>query len=253
MFRLNMARPSQREKLIQKLVDPELFCWDKVPLTTAARTHPNFTDDAPSCGAGWFGMVWTMRNLPIVDGLTDIGRYDLAAHLAWKTIKYFSGNYHEFISPITGQSEGGTPRYCWSASLYIQAIIEYLFGVDYDIAEKRLRIMPLIPDDLAGEKLSLEKLILPTGGDTRLAIFIAANQEERLISVEIHGDVVEEMNIEVLQAQAKRKPLPDVIEGPESTDYEIVKRANYSKVEGLETVVGVQTPMRKRLKVRFGL
>jgi hypothetical protein len=113
--------------------------------------------------------------------------------------------------------------------------------------------MPLIPEELADKQISIKRLILPTGGDTRLAVFITANQEERLISIEIDGDLIEDMNTEVLQAQAKGKPLPEVVEGPESTGYEIFTTANYCKVKRLETIVGVRTPMRKNLKVKFGL
>ncbi len=94
-------------------------------------------------GRAWFGDVWTLRNLPVINGLEDAGKHDLAAELAWSTIKTFNSNYCEFIVPSNGSGEG-VQRYGWSASQYIQAIIENLFGIDYDFLNKRLRIVPHI-------------------------------------------------------------------------------------------------------------
>ena len=79
----------------------------------------------------FFGNVITFRNLPIIAGLEDCGRHDLASELAWMTIKAFNHNYWEYLVSSTGKGEGEN-RYSFSASQYIQAIIEHLFGVDYD-------------------------------------------------------------------------------------------------------------------------
>ena len=40
--------------------------------------------------AQFFGNVFTFRNLPIIAGLEDCGRHDLASELAWMTIKAFN-------------------------------------------------------------------------------------------------------------------------------------------------------------------
>ncbi|MHC4799686.1 MAG: MGH1-like glycoside hydrolase domain-containing protein, partial [Planctomycetota bacterium] len=251
-FRLEIAGSERIQKLIPKLTDPELFNWGILPLTTAAKTHPDYSPGATGCYAAWFGCVWTMRNLPIIDGLVDIGRHDLAGELSWQTIKAFNGRYAEFLNPVTGKA-GGDKRYGWSASLYIQAIIEYLFGVAYDLAEGRLRIFPHIPEELADKTISIEKLILPARGDTRLKLTISPDQATggRLVDITIDGELVNGMNIEVLQPQTKNQPLPEVLYQTDGVQYEIINQINLANVRDMETVVGIRSPMCRSLKVRF--
>jgi hypothetical protein len=110
-----------------------------------------------------------MRNVPIMAGLCDVGRHDLEAELAWSTIRTFNTNYTEYIVPSTGAGEG-VSRYGWSASQYIQCVIESLFGAHYDRLSDRVRLFPHVPRALLGQRLVLERLILPTGGDTRLRV-----------------------------------------------------------------------------------
>jgi alpha/beta superfamily hydrolase len=57
-------------------------------------------------GRAWLGDIWTMRNLPIIAGLCDIGRHDLAAELNWSTLRSFNTNYTEYVTPSTGSGEG---------------------------------------------------------------------------------------------------------------------------------------------------
>ena len=80
----------------------------------------------------WFGDIWTTRNWAIVCGLEDAGKHNLAAELSWATIKAFSGNYHEFLVPSTGVGHGNS-RYGFSASQYIQLVVEHLFGMITDL------------------------------------------------------------------------------------------------------------------------
>jgi len=251
-FRLKIASPEQIEKLIPKMLDPDLFNWGILPLTTAAKTSAEYCEETGgNAGRAWFGNVWTMRNLPIADGLVDIGRHDLAGELAWHTIKAFNGRYAENLT-AKGQTHG-VSRYCWSASLYIQAIIEYLFGVDYDVAEGRLRIMPHIPEELAQEIISIKNLILPTGGQTRLSVTIQPDKKSggRLINVRIDGDLVESMNIEVLQPRSEKQSSPEIVNPPDGLPYQRIKRPNCKNIKGLETVAGIRIPMRRTLTVQF--
>ena len=169
-LRLGIAPLERRERLLKKLVDPALFNWGTLPLTTIARTEPTFVEaKGPYDGRAWGGDVWTLRNLFVVAGLKDTGSHDLAAELSWATIKAFNANYTEYLVPSTGEGHG-VKRYGWSASQYIQAVIEYLFGVDYDRLEGRVRIFPHIPEELYTKALALEGLILPTGGRLNLRL-----------------------------------------------------------------------------------
>jgi hypothetical protein len=73
--------------------------------------------------------------------------------------------------PSTGVGVG-VARYGWSASQYIQCVIERLFGVRYDRLLDRVSLFPHVPDSLLGHRLVLDHLKLPTGGETRLRVEI---------------------------------------------------------------------------------
>ncbi len=175
-LRLGIAPPERRERLLSLLQDPAQFNWGNRPLTSIAKTDPRYVEaKGPYDGSAWYGDIWTMRNLPVIAGLRDIGRHDLAAELAWSTIKTFDGKFTEYITPSEGKGEG-VQRYGWSASQYIEAVVEYLFGVDADCMENRLRILPHIPKELRGQELRLDGLILPFEEESRLYLSVKAKE-----------------------------------------------------------------------------
>ena len=112
-----------------------------------------------------------MRNVAVIFGLRDAGRDDLAAQLAWDTVKTFHGNYAEYVVPSTGAGEG-VARYGWSASQYIQTIIECVFGIEFDAVERRLTVAPLLTPELRQGRVAIEGLRLPSSGDARLSVSI---------------------------------------------------------------------------------
>jgi glycogen debranching enzyme len=172
VFRFNIAPPERCEKLISKLTDPDLFNWGNIPLTTIAKTDDSFISyKGDFKQKAWDGNVWTLKNMIIIDGLKDIGRYDLSAELNWKTIQVFNANYAEFIEPDKGTGFG-VRRYCWSAAQYIQAIIQNLFGIEYDQIANQLLISPSIPSELIGKKLSIRNLHIPSMDQNRLDLSI---------------------------------------------------------------------------------
>jgi hypothetical protein len=185
---LGMAPPDRVEKLINILLNPSNFNWGKRPLTTIAKTEPGFVEATGTYdGRAWFGDIWTLRNLPVINGLEDAGKHDLAAELTWSTIKTFNSKYCEFIVPSTGSGEG-VQRYGWSASQYIQTIVENLFGIDYDYFSKKLRIIPHIPDELMKQEIEIRNLIIPSGNDLRLNLKILKKDDSRaVISVKLDG------------------------------------------------------------------
>jgi len=171
-LRFGTASPAQRKRLIERLIDPKEFNWGKVPLTTIAMTDAAYEEAKGDYGfSAWNGDVWTYRNLEAIKGLEDAGRPDLAAELNWATIKEFHQNYHEYLLPSTGEGQG-TNRYGWTASQYIEAVIEHLFGVDFDAIQRRVRIAPHVPKELYGQDIALRDLLLPTGGGTRLLVHV---------------------------------------------------------------------------------
>lgn len=197
-LRLQIAPPSRVVRLLPKLLDPALFNWGSVPVTSIARTEPDYVEEKGSYnGRQWYGDVWAMRNLAIVAGLEDVGRHDLAAELAWSTIKGFNANYAEYLVPSTGLGDG-VKRYAWSASLYIQAIVEHLFGVDYDRLAGRLRILPRVPKQLVRKEISLNNLILPHHNPLQLGLRVKQTAASKCqIAVEISG-LLPKMEMEIL-------------------------------------------------------
>lgn len=191
---LGIAPSDRVEKLIPALVNPSLFNWGRRPLTTIARTEPDYVEATGSYdGRAWFGDIWTLRNLIVMNGLEDAGKLNLAAELTWSTIKTFNSNYCEFIVPETGSGEG-VQRYGWSASQYIQAIIENLFGIDYDLQDKRLRIVPHIPKELLKQEIEIKNLIIPSENDLRLSLKIKQTKEGKAtIIIKLDGKLSQEM------------------------------------------------------------
>jgi len=190
-LRLGIAPDARKRRLLPKLVDPKLFNWGRWPLTSVARTNPAY--DVASAGTkpnydvesendswlAWFGNVWPLTNPTGVKALEEAGRPDLAAELNWKTIQIFHINYREYANPDTGKG-GGAQDTTATAAIYIAAIIDHLFGIDYDAIEKRLTISPHIPKELYGKELKIERLILPTAkGDTRLSLSLRQSGPSR--------------------------------------------------------------------------
>ena len=162
-LRLGIAPKERVDRLIPLLLDPKQFNWGVRPVTSIAMTDKDYVEaKGVYDGRAWLGDVWTMRNLPIIAGLCDIGRHDLAAELNWSTLRAFNTNYTEYVVPSTGSGEG-VARYGWSASQYIQGMIEYLFGVDYNRELNRLRIVPACAAGIARPKACLGALDLADG------------------------------------------------------------------------------------------
>jgi len=177
-FRLQIAPPERREALIKRLIDPAEFGWGKYPLTSVSRKDKvNFTViRGDYYGPQWNGMVWTFRNIPVIQGLRDIGRHDLAAELCWSTLQEFDQKYAEYLDPNDGSAQG-VKRYTWSAAQWIQCLIEQMFGVTYDAGRKTLECFPHVPAGLYGQKLSLQNLVLPGTNGVTVGIEISTSSD----------------------------------------------------------------------------
>ena len=164
-LRLNIAPPNRREKLLKLLCDNTHFNWDGYTLTTVSKQDPCFmvTEGRYQGNASWSGNVWTLTNEMIVRGLLDCGEKKLAGELALKTIRAFNHNCAEFVNPFNGTGHG-VERYAWSASQYLEMIIEVILGLEYSEHNNTLIISPNIPKELEGEIISLKNIPLPSGG-----------------------------------------------------------------------------------------
>ena len=192
-FRLNMAPQDRIPKMINMLTDNKYFNWEDNAITSAAKTDKTYNESVGvyNGAPAWSGDIWSLRNEAAIQGLEDIGRYDLASFLSLKTVKLFNANYSEFLKPSDG-SGNGERRYAWSASQYIQILIENIFGIDYDGFSKTITIRPNLDEALSGKDISLERLLLPDGN--RLNIYISKKADSTNIKYTITGEN-KEMNI----------------------------------------------------------
>ncbi len=192
----NIASGNRVTKLLSLLTNNRYFNWDLNPVTTAAKTDPVFNETGGVYnGSQWMGDIWSMKNVAIIQGLEDVGRYDLAAYLSYKTVMLFNNDCAEFIVPSTGLGQGQLD-YGWSASQYIQLIIEKIFGVDYDNFDKTITIMPRLAQPLIGQDLSLDSLKLPDGNRLNLAI-TSTLQGAVEVKYELTGIPVNKMRVVV--------------------------------------------------------
>ena len=243
-LRLNIAPPERAIRLVDKLLRPELYGWNDRPLTSISKLEPDYIEaTGPYDGRAWFGDIWTMRNLPVVFGLMDCGRHDLAAELNWKTIQLFTGRYCEFLNPADGSGHG-VQRYGWTASQYIQAIVENLFGVDYDALAGRIRILPQIPAEFFGQKLSINNLSMPCDTTTRFHMQIMQHSRFAAEMVfKVSGKLPQEELVVLL-------PWPEEKNGVIRVDNDPVNSVvrNY---EGLKNVIGIRLSAQEYCRIRF--
>jgi len=186
-FRLQIAPRERISKMISMLTDDKYFNWDSNPITSAAKTDKSYNETIGTYNGAlaWSGDIWTLRNEAAILGLEDIGRYDLAAYLSLRTVNLFNANYAEFIKPSDGTGHG-EKRYAWSASQYIQILIENIFGIDYNGFNNTITIRPNLDGSLTGKDISLEKLLLPDGN--RLSLYISKGSDSTTIRYRIDGE-----------------------------------------------------------------
>lgn len=158
-LRLCIATNAQKERLLKLLQNHTCFNWDTIPLTSVAKTDKQFqtTKGAYQGNASWSGNVWTLINEMVVRGLMDCGEDDLAAELAVKTLCCFKSNCTEFIHPFDGSGHG-VEKYAWTASQFIELLIEVVFGVRYCAVKNEILISPKLPQSLKGCRLAIENL-----------------------------------------------------------------------------------------------
>lgn len=186
-FRLQIAPRERISAMVSMLTDDNYFNWDSNPITSAAKTDKSYNETVGTYNGAfaWSGDIWTLRNEVVIRGLEDIGRYDLAAYLSLRTVNLFNANYAEFIKPSDGTGHG-EQRYAWSASQYIQILIENIFGIDYNSFNNTITIRPNLDGSLAGKDISLEKLLLPDGN--RLSLYLSKKTESTTIRYQIDGE-----------------------------------------------------------------
>lgn len=160
-LRMKIAPKENKAKLITLLKNDDHFNWNTIPLTSVSKLDPAFqTTIGPYQGnASWSGNVWTLINEMVVRGLLDYGENELAAELAIKTIYAFNNNYTEFINPFDGRGHG-VLKYAWTASQYLELIVEVIFGIKLDANENTVQISPNLTEDLKQSMIAISNVML---------------------------------------------------------------------------------------------
>ena len=145
--------------MFKLLQDHEHFNWNTIPLTSVSKLDKAFTttEGVYQGNASWSGNVWTLINEMVVRGLLDCGENELAAELAYKTIRAFDNNYAEFINPFDGSGHG-VKRYAWSAAQYIELLVEVIFSISYHVQKAEVTILPNLPSELRNSHMTLENI-----------------------------------------------------------------------------------------------
>ncbi len=202
----NIAPYDRAVRMVQQLTNDQYFNWHTRPLTSVAKTASiyNETTGAYNGAPAWSGSIWSLRNYVAVQGLEDVGRYDLAAYLALKTVRSFNKNYYEFLKPSDGSGHG-VKRYAWSAAQYIQLLVEDIFGINYNRFTGEIQIIPNLCASLKNEKIALRNLKLP---------------DESLLNVEIEW---KENSVRIHYAIHGNSQISDVVVGWRDLDHTSVK------------------------------
>ena len=74
-------------------------------------------------------------------------------------LNIINNNYTEFINPFDSSGHG-VLRYAWTASQYLELIIEIIFGISVNIDKNEVIISPNLPECLKFEELSLKGIMV---------------------------------------------------------------------------------------------
>ncbi len=194
-MRKKICGEDRKKRLLSLLEDDRYFNFNTYPLTSVAKNDPAFqvVEGEYIGNPCWQGNVWTLINTEVVKSLIDSDELKMAARLAYKTISEFSCNYSEFLNPITGKGNG-VEKYAWTASQYIELIVDVLFGIHFNRFENKLIIKPLF--GLLGIKgdYSIKSLKLTENCVLDLEILCDNTCE---INYELHGEA--DFTVEVIE------------------------------------------------------
>ena len=184
-LRMKIASDERQKRLLELLKSQEHFNWNAIPLTSVSMRDSSFvtTKGAYQGNASWSGNVWTLINEMVVRGLCDCGEKEIAAELALKTIRAFNHNCTEFINPFDGSGHG-VLQYAWTASQYLELIIETVFGISYRADERTVIVSPNITDNMKNECLELKHVYLSKD------IFLDVDIDHGIVSCRVSSDSI---------------------------------------------------------------
>lgn len=143
-----VASPTQARRLVHEHLLNEHEFWMKYPISTYAKSEPNFYEGSKSGECNWQGTTWIPTNYMIFHGLVHYGYNDVARELALKTFRMALNENpatREYYDSDTGRGNGMNPFWGWSSLAYVMPLD---FIRHYDPTDLPARIQPLISNEL---------------------------------------------------------------------------------------------------------
>lgn len=109
------------DRLIEHLTNPDEF-WTRYPVPTVAKNDPAYSPLEM-----WRGPSWVNINYLLAEGLSRVGRDDLARELRRRSLEMMqsSDDIYEYYHPETAEiPPKAAPLFGWSSALFIEMAIE---------------------------------------------------------------------------------------------------------------------------------
>lgn len=146
-----VASRKQADRLVyDHLLNKNEF-WLTFPVSSYAKSEPDFYQGSRAGECNWRGPVWIPINYLIFHGLLRYGYKAQAKELAIKTFRMvldLNRNTREYYDSDSGKGNGMNPFWGWSALAYVMPL-DYVNG--YDPMDLKGEVRPLIRDELGIE------------------------------------------------------------------------------------------------------
>jgi hypothetical protein len=126
-----IATKEKAQRLVTAHLTKSEEFWLKYPVSTYAKSEPDFYLNSARGECNWCGNTWIPTNYMIFHGLVRYGFADVAKQLAYRTLDLALVNpsTREYYNSETGQGLGCDPFYGWSSLAYLMPL-EYELGFD---------------------------------------------------------------------------------------------------------------------------
>ena len=122
--------------------------WLTFPVSSYAKSEPDFYQGSRTGECNWRGPVWIPTNYLIFHGLIQYGYKSQAKELAIKTFRMaldLNSNTREYYDSDSGKGDGMDPFWGWSALAYIMPLD---YASSYDPMDLTGNVRPLLKEQL---------------------------------------------------------------------------------------------------------
>lgn len=143
-----VASPKQADRLVYDHLLNEKEFWMTFPVSSYARSEPDFYQGSRMGECNWRGPVWIPANYMIFHGLLKYGYKVQAKELAIKSFRMaldVNKNTREYYDSDSGKGDGLNPFWGWSALAYVMPLD---YAQSYDPMDLTGQVKPLIKEEL---------------------------------------------------------------------------------------------------------